>query len=163
MKEPMQKRYSDLLHKVVNFVERAVASVLLVVIVALLLRLVADYARILYHGESFAFRDFLLRALDLVIGIEFCRMLFSCCKSTVIDVLMFATARQAIMDHSSIMENLLAVLAIAILFAVHKYIVHGAGGEPPKESGTEFSLEESDSYLTAEGPAPVSSEAVPND
>lgn len=115
--------YSKLLNRVVNIVEGCIASILVAGILYLVVQLVVEYFGIASMGRVFEINRFLTKALDLVIGIEFTRMLFSHSTSTVIDVLMFATARQAIMDHSSVMENFLAVLAVAVLFILKKHMM----------------------------------------
>ena len=103
--------------------EAIIAVVLIAGIAFLLVRMIMEYVGLAVDGRTFVFSLFLSRCLDLIIGIEFARMLLSHSSHTVIDVLMFATVRQAILDHTRIMENLLAVIAIAILFSVKKYIL----------------------------------------
>lgn len=40
---------------------------------------------------------------------------------SVIEVLLYAVARQIIISHESAMENLIGVLAVAIIFIIRKY------------------------------------------
>ena len=49
-------------------------------------------------------------------------MLYLHTPLTVFEVLMFAIARQIIIDHSSPLNSLLGVIAIAILFATRKFL-----------------------------------------
>ena len=44
--------------------------------------------------------------------------------ATVIEVLLFAIARQLIVEHTSTLENLVGIISIAILFAVRKYLFY---------------------------------------
>jgi hypothetical protein len=118
-----KENLSEIFNKTANIVEAAVAATLFIGILFLLSQMIMEYATIALHGGNFDFSHFLTRALDLIIGIEFTRMLCRHTPDTIIDVLMFATARQAILDHSRILENLFAVIAIALLFAVKKYIL----------------------------------------
>ena len=117
--------------KIINVVsktmESVIAVVLMVVIAYLFIDMVCGYSKQAIAGEGFVFYEFLLRAIDLVIGIEFAKMLYRQTPDTVIDVLMFATARQAVLDHTRIMENLLAVIAISILFILRMYVIPGKG------------------------------------
>ena len=69
-----------------------------------------------------AFRDFLAMAFNVVIGIEFLKMLCRHTLSSVIEVLLFAIARGMVAEHTTPMENLLSIAAIAILFMVRKYL-----------------------------------------
>ena len=43
---------------------------------------------------------------------------------TIIEVLAFALARQLIVGHAAALENMITVLAIAILFAVRKFLLN---------------------------------------
>ena len=49
-------------------------------------------------------------------------MLYLHTPMTVFEVLLFAIARQIIIDHSSPVNSLLGVIAIAILFATRKFL-----------------------------------------
>lgn len=72
--------------------------------------------------EPTAFQKFLGLAFNIVIGIEFIRMLCRHNLSSVVEVLLFAIARQLIIEHTSPVENLVTISAIAILFLIRKYL-----------------------------------------
>lgn len=67
-------------------------------------------------------RDFLSTAFTVVIGIEFLKMLSRHNLSSVVEVLLFAISRQMIIEHTTPMENLLMVAAIAALFLIRKFL-----------------------------------------
>jgi len=71
--------------------------------------------------------DALVNVLDdaivLAIGAELIKMLCKHTPETVIEVLAFALARQLIVGHAKPWENLLTVVAIAILFAVRRFLL----------------------------------------
>ena len=67
-------------------------------------------------------RAFLATAFTVVIGIEFLKMLARHNMSSAVEVLLFAIARQMVIEHTSAVENLIMVLAIAILFATRKFL-----------------------------------------
>ena len=67
-------------------------------------------------------RDFLSTAFTVVIGIEFLKMLSRHNLSSVVEVLLFAISRQMIIEHTTPVENLLMVAAIAALFLIRKYL-----------------------------------------
>ena len=69
------------------------------------------------------FTSFLSQALSLVVGVEFVKMLCQHSAQTVVEVLMFATARQMVVEHLGPAETLLGVLSIAVLFAIRKYLM----------------------------------------
>ena len=54
---------------------------------------------------------------------EFVKMLCQHSAQTVVEVLMFATARQMVVEHLGPAETLLGVLSIAVLFAIRKYLM----------------------------------------
>lgn len=68
--------------------------------------------------------DFIGEAFTVVIGIEFVKMLTKHKASTVVEVLLFAIARQMVVEHTTPVQNLVCVLSIAVLFAVRKYFFH---------------------------------------
>ena len=77
----------------------------------------------LYSKGTDALVSVLDDAITLAIGAELIKMLCKHTPETVIEVLAFALARQLIVVHASPMENLITVLAIAILFAVRRFLL----------------------------------------
>lgn len=73
-------------------------------------------------GDTDGLRTFLATAFTVVIGIEFLKMLARHNMSTAIEVLLFAIARQMVIEHTTAFENLTMVAAIAILFAIRKFL-----------------------------------------
>ena len=59
--------------------------------------------------------------LNLVVSLEFIKMIMIHSHGAILEVLMFATARQLILDHS-IQGHLLGVVAIAGLFAIWRFL-----------------------------------------
>ena len=72
------------------------------------------------------FEGILSIALNLVIGVEFVKMLCKHTPESVIDVLLFAIARLMVVYHDSTIDVLIGVAAIAGLFAAKKYLVNKA-------------------------------------
>ena len=79
------------------------------------------------------FTTFLANGLSLVVGVEFVKMLCTHTPGTVIEVLLFAIARQMIVGHVSGFEVLAGVAAIAGLFATHKFLYAESFGTEEKE------------------------------
>ena len=73
-------------------------------------------------------RTFLERSLDIVIGIEFIKMLAKHSPGSSLEVLLYAIARHLVVGHDSALENLLSVGAIALIFIVRKYFFVPAFG-----------------------------------
>lgn len=64
------------------------------------------------------------KAITLAIGAELIKMLCKHTPETIIEVLAFALARQLIVGHAESWENLITVVAIAILFAVRRFLLN---------------------------------------
>jgi hypothetical protein len=62
-------------------------------------------------------------AITLAIGAELIKMLCKHTPETIIEVLAFALAKQLIVGHSEPWMNLITVLAIAILFAIRRFLL----------------------------------------
>ncbi len=71
-------------------------------------------------GENFT--QYLNIAYNIVIGIEFVKMLCRHNVDSVIEVLLFAIVRQMIVEHNNSFETLVGVLSVALLFLVRKYL-----------------------------------------
>ena len=76
----------------------------------------------------FSGADSLMRILDdaiiLAIGAELIKMLCKHTPETVIEVLAFALARHLIVVHTTPLENLITVIAIAVLFAIRRFLLN---------------------------------------
>ena len=75
----------------------------------------------LFDGDEAEIRTFLERSLDIVIGIEFIKMLAKHSPGSSLEVLLYAIARHLVVGHDSAVENLLSVGAIALIFIVRKF------------------------------------------
>ena len=60
-----------------------------------------------FHAETEYFSTFLAKALNLVVGIEFVKMLCKHTPETLVEVLMFATARQMVVEHLDTWQTLI--------------------------------------------------------
>ena len=69
-----------------------------------------------------AYEELLTTCFNLIIGVELIRMMSYHTSDTVFEVLIFAIARQIIIDHSSAISSLIGVCSIAVLFATGKYL-----------------------------------------
>ena len=101
---------------------------------------------LLFDGNDAEVSIFLQRALDIVIGIEFIKMLAKHSPGSSLEVLLYAIARHLVVGHDSAVENLLSVGAIALIFIVRKFFfvpafgAHLPDGKPapdltPNQSG----------------------------
>lgn len=83
---------------------------------------------LLFDGNEAEIRTFLERSLDIVIGIEFIKMLAKHSPGSSLEVLLYAIARHLVVGHDSAVENLLSVGAIALIFIVRKFFFVPAFG-----------------------------------
>lgn len=126
---------------------------------------------LLIDGNEAEIRTFLERSLDIVIGIEFIKMLAKHSPGSSLEVLLYAIARHMVVGHDSALENLLSVCAIALIFIVRKFFfvpafgAHLPDGNPapdlsPRQSG--IPAEERFSRLKSRVAAEVA-EAIPTE
>lgn len=103
---------------------------------------------LLFDGNDVEIRGFLERALDIVIGVEFIKMLAKHSPGSSLEVLLYAIARpHGGQGHESALDNLISVGAIALIFVVRKFFLlcqafgaHLPDGKPapdltPNQSG----------------------------
>ena len=68
------------------------------------------------------FQERLSDACLIIIGIELIKMITSYTIDSVVDVMLLAIARQMVVEHTTPLENLLAVLSVGVLFVIRKYL-----------------------------------------
>ncbi|MDD3429632.1 MAG: transporter [Oscillospiraceae bacterium] len=85
--------------------------------------------------DTTVFNAFLANAFNLVIGIEFVKMLTKHSPGAAIEVVLYAIARQLIIGHYGAIENLVGIITIALIFVIRKYLfVHAFGQTLPGET-----------------------------
>jgi uncharacterized membrane protein (DUF373 family) len=101
-----------------------IISIVIVIAIGISMLTLLDGLKVLYLDplKKDAFQTFLGIAFNILIGIEFLKMIFKSNLSTVVEVLLFAIARQLIVEHTTVYENLIGVISIAILFVVRKFL-----------------------------------------
>lgn len=105
------------------FIEMFISLILLVVLLILAGRLAVDTVGMTFTAESEDTFTYLLEnAMNIAVGVELVKMLCKHSPMTVVEVLMFAIARQMIVAHASVWDTLIGVVCIAILFATRKYL-----------------------------------------
>ncbi|APF24391.1 MULTISPECIES: phosphate-starvation-inducible PsiE family protein [Clostridium] len=121
----MKRFLREQVMKVADMLETVIGILLAVSIGILVVYLIGDIKSIIMnHSDLEVFNNYLAAAFNLVIGIEFIKMLCKHTPETVIEVLLFAIARQLIVEHTTTMENLVGIISIGILFATRKYLFY---------------------------------------
>lgn len=120
----IRKHFNSIIYNVSRYTEIVLSIVILVVIALAGIRLIMEIAGTSISAmDTEFFTTFLSQALSLVVGVEFVKMLCQHSALTVVEVLMFATARQMVVEHLGPGETLLGVISIAVLFAIRKYLM----------------------------------------
>lgn len=119
----MKKDLQDAVHELTYYIELVIAVIMCGVIGIMTFKILTTALPNYILGDRIEIEGFLEKVMMLAIGLEFVKMLCKHTPSTVIDVLLFAIARQMIVEHTSTLENLIGVVALAGLFATRKYLL----------------------------------------
>jgi hypothetical protein len=124
----MQKKIFFLFNKnaldrVTKAFEVLIAIMLLIVITLKFVDLILPLFQVDLVLIKSDFETIMSGVFALVIGIEFTKMLCKHTPETVIDVLLFAIARQMVMSNKGATDMLIGVAAIAGIFAAKKYLL----------------------------------------
>jgi hypothetical protein len=107
---------------IANSFEIAIAISLLIVVAIKVVELFSEMLGSPVILINMDFDSMLSILFSLVIGVEFTKMLCKHTPETVIDVLLFAIARQTIIYHENMVDMLIGVIAISGLFAAKKFL-----------------------------------------
>ena len=118
---PRIQRAQLFLMKVSSYLEIACALVLIVAICIAFIP-VPQNLYSLYLDNGFDLSDFMKKSFDLVIGVELLKMFCRHDIDSIVEVLLFSVARQMVIDHLAIKEAFIGCVAVAILFAVRRFL-----------------------------------------
>ena len=118
----MRKYVTLLLTHLASILEFFISIMLSIGIILLSIRLAGSLSNIPNLDVYPNYEDLLDTCFNLIIGVELIRMMYYHTPDTVFEVLLFAIARQIIIDHSSPLSSLIGVSAIALLFATRKFL-----------------------------------------
>ncbi len=119
----MKKDLQDMVHELTYYIELVIAVIMCGVIAIMTFKLLTTAIPNYIIGDNIQIEGFLEKVMLLAIALEFVKMLCKHTPSTVIDVLLFAIARQIVVEHTSTLENLIGIAALAGLFATRKYLL----------------------------------------
>ena len=120
-------RRAELRNKIIStatLLESLLSGLVLIGLLLSMVPLLQWMPGLLFDGNDVEVSIFLQRALDIVIGIEFIKMLAKHSPGSSLEVLLYAIARHMVVGHESAMENLLSVSAIALIFIVRRHMHH---------------------------------------
>ena len=118
----MEKYARLFLKHLTKIMEFVIAALLACGIIIMIVQLIFSIGALPDLNTYPNYDDLLTACFNLIIGVELIRMLYLHTPITVFEILLFAIARQVIMDHSSPLNSLIGVVAIAILFATRKFL-----------------------------------------
>ena len=120
----IRKHFNELIYYTARYTEIVLSIVIIIVIALAGLRLILTTAGTsVMDMDTGFFTSFLSQALSLVVGVEFVKMLCRHSAQTVVEVLLFATARQMVVEHLNPTQTLIGIVGITILFAIRKYLM----------------------------------------
>ena len=121
----LRKKFQNIMFEVSYVVELLISALVTVTILIAAVRMIID---MLGAGVSVNGAGLMMEVLDdaiiLAIGAELIKMFCKHTPETVIEVIAFALARQLIVGHAAPLENLITITAIAILFAVRRFLLN---------------------------------------
>jgi uncharacterized membrane protein (DUF373 family) len=119
----IKKKILSKLYGISYYLEMFISLLLIVVIIFLSVKLVINIFDINFMlSNEDVFTYFMENAMSLAVGVELIKMLCKHSASTVVEVLLFAIARQIIVSHSSVMNMVAGVLCIVALLATRKFL-----------------------------------------
>ena len=139
--EWFKRIFRDQIAEAAGILEVVLSGIVLAALLMSIVPLVELMPGLLTDADSLEIRTFLERALDIVIGIEFIKMLAKHSPGSVLEVLLYAIARHMIVGHEDAVQNLVSVGAIALIFIIRKYFFVPSfgykmpGGEPYHPAG----------------------------
>ena len=120
----MKNKLNELIYTISRYTEIALSAIMLVVIIVLIIPMIYNFISIpLLIIKASQFTEFLGNILTLIIGVEFVKMLAKHTAENLLEVLMFAIARQMIVEHLNMIDTLIGIISIAIIFFIRKYLL----------------------------------------
>ena len=119
----MKEKVEKAVNLIAYLLELCVSIVILVATVVAGIALVQEITGMFHKPiADVKFDTFLGYAFGIVIGIEFLKMLIKRTPGAVIEVLLYAIARQLIVYHTSTLETLIGIVAVGGIFAIKKFL-----------------------------------------
>ena len=126
--ERVKRIFRDQLAELAGLLEVGISLLVVVALRLAVVPLIKMLPGLLVDTNEVEISLFLQRALDIVIGIEFIKMLAKHSPGSALEVLLYAIARHMIVGHESAVENFISVASIALIFFVRKFLFVPAFG-----------------------------------
>ena len=123
-----RNRYLVTLLKLVNMFEIVVSIMLIAGVIVSVPDIMKYYFKILTNDAVLSyeiFQNFLSHVLLLVIAIEFVVLMIAHTDSNIIHLILLVISRKMLVYSDTMLDLLIATIAIAVLFAVRKFLLTG--------------------------------------
>lgn len=148
--EWIKRIFRDQIAEAAGILEVVLSGIVLIALLMSIVPLLRLMPGLLTDADSMEVHTFLERALDIVIGIEFIKMLAKHSPGSALEVLLYAIARHMIVGHESAVENFISVASIALIFFVRKFLFVPAFGATMPGGRKAPDIEEMEKQDTAE-------------
>ncbi len=119
--EKRDHRVEHIFRRILHFIERAIATLTILVLLA---ALVLEVRNMFTVPDYFTdINTYLHNILTIVVGLEFVRMLIDTTPASILEVLTVAITRHVILTHDDFWSNLACVACIAGLFAIRRFLI----------------------------------------
>lgn len=128
-----RNRYLVTLLKLVNMFEIVVSIMLIAGVIVSVPDIMKYYFKILTNDAGLSyeiFQNFLSHVLLLVIAIEFVVLMIAHTDTNIIHLILLVISRKMLVYSDTMLDLLIATIAIAVLFAVRKFLLTGVNMDP---------------------------------
>jgi hypothetical protein len=119
--EKHDHRVEHIFRRILHFIERVIAALSLLVLLAALAFEVYNLVTDLSYAANI--EHYLHNVLTIVVGLEFVRMLIDTTPANILEVLTVAITRHVILSHDDPWSNVACIACIAGLFAIRRFLV----------------------------------------
>ena len=107
-----------------KLLELFIAACIVVMVLVLMAITLKEYliGNVSLYDEE-ALNIFLQTMLSFAVAVEFVKMLIYHNPERVIDVLIFATSRQLVVEHTNGVETIVRIVGIGLLFAIQRFLI----------------------------------------
>jgi uncharacterized membrane protein (DUF373 family) len=127
----MHKKVERVFRHILHWMEGIIAAITLIVMIGMVIQEVYEMLTVPTYFDEI--HTYLHTFLNILVGLEFVRMLIDLTPGNTIEVLIVALSRQVIISHEDPISNVCCVLCIAGLFATRHFLI------PRKEMNLEIS------------------------
>ena len=127
----MHKKVERVFRHILHWMEGIIAAITLIVMIGMVIQEVYEMFTVPTYFDEI--QTYLHTFLNILVGLEFVRMLIDLTPGNTIEVLIVALSRQVIISHDDPISNVCCVLCIAGLFATRHFLI------PRKEMNLEMS------------------------